>query len=85
VILYVLMYRARHSDSPGFVCVAALSPHYPMLQRNLLYTGVARGKRDGRPGRAGEGGCHCGARRLAPATVVEARRVAALYDALAIQ
>jgi len=27
------------------VIIPVLSQHYPMLQRNLLYTGVTRGKR----------------------------------------
>ena len=41
--------RAGTSGSQGSeypaVIIPVLTQHYPMLQRNLLYTGVTRGKR----------------------------------------
>jgi exodeoxyribonuclease V alpha subunit len=49
--------------------------HYAMLQRNLLYTGVTRGKRLVVLVGPEEGRCHRGAQRLGPA-VVETRGVA---------
>jgi hypothetical protein len=36
---------ARSKDSVGLGLHALLTQHYPMLQRNLLYTGITRGKR----------------------------------------
>ena len=54
-----------------------MTQHYAMLQRNLLYTGVTRGKRlvvlVGRE----EGRRHRSAQRLGPASLVEAGRMAA--------
>src|SRR5580765_3444610 len=50
-----------------------------MLQRNLLYTGVTRGKR--LVGRAEEGGRHRGPQRVGAEAVVEAQRVAAAKTA----
>src|ERR1700712_1949150 len=42
-------YAATIHKSLGFeypaVVIPVLTQHYPMLQRNLLYTGVTRGKR----------------------------------------
>jgi exodeoxyribonuclease V alpha subunit len=52
--------------------------HYTMLQRNLLYTGVTRGKRLVVLVGAEEGGCHRGSQRLRSPPLVEALRVAAL-------
>jgi UvrD-like helicase C-terminal domain len=42
--------RGDHSQKPGLgippaVIIPVLTQHYPMPQRNLLYTGVTRGKR----------------------------------------
>ena len=36
--------RVQGSEYPA-VIIPMLTQHYPMLQRNLLYTGVTRGKR----------------------------------------
>jgi exodeoxyribonuclease V alpha subunit len=45
----VLAYATTIHKSQGPECQAAVIPltmqHYPMLQRNLVYTGVTRGKR----------------------------------------
>ena len=47
--------------------IPVTTQHYPMLQRNLLYTGVTRGKRGG-AGRAAEGGGDRGSQpRFTPA------------------
>jgi ATP-dependent exoDNAse (exonuclease V) alpha subunit len=53
-----------------------------MLQRNLLYTGVTRGK----PlvVLVGQKNRHCGAQRLRAAAVVEADRMAAPPDGLKV-
>jgi hypothetical protein len=47
-----------------------------MLQRNLLYTGVTRGKRLVNPARAEESGGDRRQERLGPAALVEAARMA---------
>ncbi len=38
------VHRAQGSESPAVV-VPLLTQHYPMLQRNLLYTAITRGRR----------------------------------------
>jgi exodeoxyribonuclease V alpha subunit len=38
------VYKSHGSEYPAVV-VPVLTQHYPMLQRNLLYTGITRGKR----------------------------------------
>ena len=38
------VHKSQGSEYPAVV-IPVLTQHYPMLQRNLLYTGVARGKR----------------------------------------
>ena len=38
------IHKSQGSEYPA-VIIPVLSQHYPMLQRNLLYTGVTRGKR----------------------------------------
>jgi exodeoxyribonuclease V alpha subunit len=38
------IHKSQGSEYPA-VIVPVLTQHYPMLQRNLLYTGVTRGKR----------------------------------------
>ena len=37
------MHKAQGSEYPAVVILVA-TQHYPMLQRNLLYTGVTRGR-----------------------------------------
>src|SRR3984893_10884716 len=38
------IHKSQGSESPAVV-IPILTQHYPMLQRNLLYTGITRGKR----------------------------------------
>jgi exodeoxyribonuclease V alpha subunit len=38
------IHKSQGSEYPAVV-IPVLTEHYPMLQRNLLYTGVTRGKR----------------------------------------
>jgi exodeoxyribonuclease V alpha subunit len=38
------IHKSQGSEYPGVV-IPVLTQHYPMLQRNLLYTGVTRGKK----------------------------------------
>ena len=38
------IHRSQGSEYPAVV-IAVMTQHYPMLQRNLLYTGVTRGKK----------------------------------------
>jgi len=56
-----------------------LTQHYAMLQRNLLYTGVTRGKK---LVVLVEGGRHRGPQRVGAQAVVEAQRVAAAQNRL---
>ena len=53
--------------------IPVMTLHYAMLQRNLLYTGVTRGKRLV----VLVGHKKAGAQRVRPAALVEARRVVA--------
>jgi exodeoxyribonuclease V alpha subunit len=38
------IHKSQGSEYPA-VIIPVLTQHYPMLQRNLVYTGVTRGKR----------------------------------------
>jgi len=40
----ITIHKSQGSEYPAVV-IPVLTQHYPMLQRNLLYTGVTRGKR----------------------------------------
>jgi exodeoxyribonuclease V alpha subunit len=40
----VTIHKSQGSEYPAVV-IPVLTQHYPMLQRNLLYTGITRGKR----------------------------------------
>ena len=40
----VTIHKSQGSEYPAVV-IPVMTQHYPMLQRNLLYTGVTRGKR----------------------------------------
>ena len=44
------VHKSQGSEYPAVV-IPVLTQHYAMLKRNLLYTGVTRGKRRGCPGR----------------------------------
>ena len=53
------IHKSQGSEYPA-VIIPVLTQHYPMLQRNLLYTGVTRGKRlvvlvGGLRGKVGDG------------------------------
>ena len=68
------IHKSQGSEYPA-VIIPVLTQHYPMLQRNLLYTRDAR-QAPGGSGRPAEGGHHRDPQRLEPAALVEARRVA---------
>ena len=67
------IHKSQGSEYPA-VIIPVLTQHYAMLQRNLLYTGVTRGKKlvvlVGQ-----RGGRHRGAQRVGAEAVVEAQRV----------
>ena len=69
-----LIFWPHGSEYPA-VIIPVLIQHYAMLQRNLLYTGVTRGKR--LVVLVEEGRRHRGAQRLGPAAVVEISGMAA--------
>ena len=77
------IHKSRGSEYPA-VIIPVLTQHYPMLQRNLLYTGLTRGKAARGSCRPEEGHCHRGSQCIGPATMVEARRPAARVRALPI-
>ena len=68
------VHKSQGSEYPAVV-MPVLTQHYAMLRRNLLYTGVTRGKAAGGAGGPEEGGGHCCAQRLGAAALVEAGRV----------
>jgi hypothetical protein len=68
----VTIHKNQGSEYPAVV-IPVLTPHYAMLQRNLLYTGITRGKSGA--GRPEEGCRYCRAQRLRPSPVVEAARI----------
>jgi hypothetical protein len=69
------IHKSQGSEYPA-VIIPVTTQHYPMLQRNLLYTGVSRGKKlvvssaRRRPSRSPFA-------MFGPATLVETRRLAA--------
>jgi len=69
------IHKSQGSEYPA-VIIPVLTQHYAMLQRNLLYTGVTRGKRLVVLVGQKKGHCDRGSRRIGPATLVEARRMA---------
>ena len=60
---YAATVHKSHGSEYPVVVIPVLTQHYAMLRRNLLYTGVTRGKR-GRIGGSEEGGRHRGAQRV---------------------
>ena len=68
------IHKSQGSEYPAVV-IPVMTQHCAMLQRNLLYTGVTR--QACRVGRAEESRGHRRPKRVGPATLVEARRVAA--------
>ena len=69
------VHKSQGSEYPAVV-IPVLTQHYAMLRRNLLYTGVTRGKRSGGAGGPEEGGGHRRAQRLGTSALVEAGRMA---------
>ena len=69
------IHKSQGSEYPAVV-IPVLTQHYTMLQRNLLYTGVTRGKATGRAGRPEKGGRHCGTQCVGTAALVEVEGMA---------
>ena len=44
IVIKICVINDRNSEYPA-VIIPLSTQHYPMLQRNLVYTGVTRGKR----------------------------------------
>jgi UvrD-like helicase family protein len=65
------IHKSQGSEYPAVV-IPVMTQHHAMLQRNLLYTGVTRGKAARRSGWPEEGRCHRGAQRLGPAAEADA-------------
>jgi exodeoxyribonuclease V alpha subunit len=63
------IHKSQGSEYPA-VIIPVLTQHYAMLQRNLLYTGVTRGKR--LVVLVGQGRRHRGAQCFGPAAALEA-------------
>ncbi len=71
----VTIHKSQGSEYPAVV-IPVLTPHYAMLQRNLLYTGVTRGKRLVVLVGQKKGRCHRRAQRVGTTTMVEVERMA---------
>jgi len=67
----VTIHKSQGSEYPAVV-IPVLTQHYAMLQRNLFYSGLTRGKRLVVLVGHKEGRRHCRAERLRPSSVVEA-------------
>ena len=67
------VHKSQGSEYPAVV-IPVLTQHYAMLKRNLLYTGVTRGKRLVVLVGPEEGGRHRRAQRLGTSALVEAGR-----------
>ena len=78
------IHKSQGSEYPAVV-IPVMTQHYAMLQRNLLYTGVTRGKRLVVLVGQRESRCHRGAQRVGAQTLVEAQRVAATKTAVSRQ
>ncbi len=65
------IHKSRGSEYPAVV-IPVMTQHYAMLQRNLLYTGVTRGKRLVVLVGQKKANRHRGTQRLGPAALVEA-------------
>ena len=70
------IHKSQGSEYPAVV-IPVLTQHYPMLQRNLLYTGVTRGKRLVGTGWPEEGGRHRRAQCVGAAALVQIEGMAA--------
>ena len=69
------IHKSQGSEYPAVV-IPVVTQHYTMLARNLLYTGVTRGKQLGRARRPEEGRRHCSPRRADEAALDQAAGVA---------
>jgi exodeoxyribonuclease V alpha subunit len=65
------IHKSQGSEYPAVV-IPLTTQHYPMLQRNLVYTAVTRGKAAGGAGGPEEGTVHRRPRPADPPAVVEA-------------
>jgi exodeoxyribonuclease V alpha subunit len=72
------IHKSQGSEYPAVV-IPVMTQHYAMLQRNLLYTGVTRGKK--LVVLVGQRKAHRRPKRVGSATLVEARRMAAFRHA----
>ena len=73
------IHKSQGSEYPAVV-IPVMTQHYTMLQRNLLYTGVTRGKKLVVLVGPEEGGCHRGPQRLRSPALVETGRAAAIRN-----
>ena len=69
------IHKSQGSEYPAVV-IPVMTQHYPMLQRNLLYTGVTRGKRQVVFGRAEESDRYRRPERVRASAMVEAAGMA---------
>jgi exodeoxyribonuclease V alpha subunit len=69
------IHKSQGSEYPAVV-IPVMTQHYPMLQRNLIYTGVTRGKRLVVFGWSEEGNCHRSPECVGSPALVEAKRMA---------
>jgi exodeoxyribonuclease V alpha subunit len=69
------VHKSQGSEYP-VVVIPLATQHYPMLARNLLYTGVTRGKQLGRGDRATSCPGHCRPECASHSTVDQSRRTA---------
>jgi len=69
------IHKSQGSEYPAVV-IPIMTQHYAMLQRNLLYTGVTRGKKLVVLVGQKKAGPHRGPKGLGPTTVVEAAGMA---------
>jgi hypothetical protein len=74
------IHKSQGSEYPA-VIIPVFTQHYAMLQRNLLYTGVTRGKQLVILVGQKRGHRHRGSQRLGEAAMVEAGRMAAPWFA----
>jgi hypothetical protein len=75
------IHKSQGSAYPAVV-IPVMTQHYAMLQRNLLYTGVTRGKKLVVFGRAEEGCRHRGSQCLWPTALVEVERMAGVETSI---
>ena len=69
------IHKSQGSEYPA-VIIPVMTQHYAMLQRNLIYTGVTRGKKARRARWPGQGGGDCGKKHFRPSALDETSRMA---------